>query len=74
MEVTVYVASAFSKNQKGGNKAGIVLMEQPLNTNQKMEIARQLGYAETAFISTSETSDYFRIRLNTKSIIKAHTI
>lgn len=58
MEVTVYVASAFSKNQKGGNKAGVVLMEQPLSTNQKMEIARQLDYAETAFISTSATADY----------------
>lgn len=58
MEVTVYVASAFSKNLKGGNKAGVVLMTEPLTTRQKMEIARQLGYAETAFISDSETADF----------------
>ncbi len=58
MKITVYVASAFSKDSKGGNKAGVVLMQHPLTTTQKMAIAKQLGYAETAFISESAIADY----------------
>lgn len=58
MTVTVYVASAFSKNKKGGNKAGVVLMDQPLSAQEKMTIAKELGYAETAYISDSDIADY----------------
>ncbi|MBO0440516.1 PhzF family phenazine biosynthesis protein [Candidatus Enterococcus ikei] len=58
MNISVYVASAFSKDHNGGNKAGVVLMENTLTTTQKMAIAKQLGYAETAFISDSEIADY----------------
>lgn len=58
MNIAVYVASAFSKDGKGGNKAGVVFMEELLTTAQKMEIAKQLGFAETAFISESEMADY----------------
>lgn len=58
MEISVYVASAFSKYGKGGNKAGVVLGERELTTIQKMEVARQLGYAETTFISESKLADY----------------
>ncbi len=57
MELSIYVASAFSKDKKGGNKAGVVLNEPTLTTSQKMLIAKQLGYAETAFISDSEMAD-----------------
>ncbi|AUV74111.1 phenazine biosynthesis protein PhzF (plasmid) [Lactiplantibacillus plantarum subsp. plantarum] len=58
MNVSVYIASAFSKNGAGGNKAGVVFMNQPLQVSQKKEIARQLGYAETAFISQSKVADF----------------
>ncbi|MGF9875259.1 PhzF family phenazine biosynthesis protein [Bacillus tropicus] len=59
MKISVYVASAFSKDHKGGNKAGVVFTENnTLTTTQKMAIAKQLGYAETAFISESEIADY----------------
>lgn len=58
MKVTVYVASAFSKDQKGGNKAGVVFVEEEVTNAQKMTIAKQLGYAETAFISASKLADY----------------
>lgn len=56
--VDVYVTSAFSKNNKGGNKAGIVLNRPDLSSDQKMEIARKLGYSETAFVSHSYMADY----------------
>lgn len=60
MKIPVYVASAFSKGKKGGNKAGVVFVEDSytLSIPQKMAIAKQLGYAETAFISESKIADY----------------
>ncbi|WP_336634646.1 PhzF family phenazine biosynthesis protein [Lysinibacillus fusiformis] len=58
MNISVYVASAFSKDHQGGNKAGVVLNENTLTTTQKMAIAKQLGYAETAFITKSGVADY----------------
>ncbi|WP_311406875.1 PhzF family phenazine biosynthesis protein [Liquorilactobacillus uvarum] len=58
MKISVYVANAFSKNHKGGNKAGMVLLDNKLTAIQKMSIAKELGYAETAFISKSQIADY----------------
>ncbi len=54
----VYVASAFTKNNKGGNKAGIVLNRPDLSPAQKMEIAAKLGYSETAFVQDSHEADF----------------
>ena len=56
--VQVYVMSAFAKNNKGGNKAGVVLNRAELTVSQKMEIAKELGYSETAFVTDSEVADY----------------
>lgn len=58
MEIKVYVASAFSKEQKGGNKAGVVLESAGLTVLQKMQISKDLGYSETAFLTESEAADY----------------
>ncbi len=58
MDITVYVSSAFSKDNKGGNKAGVVLYKNELTNVQKMKIAKDLGYAETAFITESSIADY----------------
>lgn len=56
--VHVYVASAFSKDNKGGNKAGVVLDRPDLVPEQKMAIAKELGYSETAFVTESEVADF----------------
>ncbi|WP_405466058.1 PhzF family phenazine biosynthesis protein [Leuconostoc mesenteroides] len=56
--VEVYVASAFSKDSSGGNKAGIVFDRPDLISVQKMAIAKELGYAETAFITKSSLADF----------------
>jgi len=56
--VHVYVVSAFSKENKGGNKAGVVLNRAELSVSQKMGIAKELGYSETAFVTDSEVADY----------------
>lgn len=41
--VDVYVTSAFSKNNKGGNKAGIILNMLHLEYSKKLEISKNLG-------------------------------
>ena len=56
--VHVYVVSAFSKENKGGNKAGVVLNRAELSVSQKMGIAKELGYSETAFVTNSAVADY----------------
>ncbi len=56
--IKVYVASAFCKDNIGGNKAGVVLYENSLNDNDKKKIAKELGYAETAFITESAKADF----------------
>ncbi|KRL00871.1 PhzF family phenazine biosynthesis protein [Liquorilactobacillus capillatus] len=56
--VDVYVVSAFSKNNTGGNKAGLVFDRPDLTSVQKMAIAKELGYAETAFITESKLADF----------------
>lgn len=56
--VDAYVTSAFSKGNKGGNKAGVVLDRIGLEPSQKMEITKRLGYSETAFVSDSDMADF----------------
>ena len=56
--VRVYVASAFSKNEKGGNKAGVLIDDYNLSIKQKMKVPEMLGYSETAFISKSDKADF----------------
>lgn len=47
----IFVASAFSKGNTGGNKAGICLLGEGLRKSEKMKLSKKLGYAETAFVS-----------------------
>jgi PhzF family phenazine biosynthesis protein len=57
----IYVLSAFVKDGQGGNPAGVVLNAEALSVNQMKEIARTLGYSETAFVSPDENAN-FQIR------------
>ena len=56
-QIEVYIAMAFSKNQTGGNGAGVVF-GYDLSRNEKMEISRQLGFSETAFVQPSKIADF----------------
>lgn len=56
--VDVYVAVAFSKDAKGGNKAGVVLGRSELTSVQKAAIAKEVGYSETVFVLDSDKADY----------------
>ena len=56
--VDVYVTAAFSKDNKGGNKAGVVLVRSELTSVQKAAIAKEMGYSETAFVLDSDKADF----------------
>ena len=52
------MAAAFSKDDKGGNKAGVVLGRSELTSVQKAAIAKEMGYSETAFVLDSDKADF----------------
>ena len=56
--VTVQILNAFTENDKGGNPAGVVLNADALSHEDKLEIAKNVGLSETAFVSDSKTADY----------------
>ncbi len=56
--VHVFIASAFSKDDQGGNKAGVVFDRPDLASWQKMQIAKELGFSETAFVNASAVADF----------------
>lgn len=56
--VEAYVVSAFSKEGKGGNKAGVVLDCSNLNEKDMLRIAAELGFSETVYVSKSEVADF----------------
>lgn len=58
MIYTVYLVSAFGINKDGGNPAGVVLNADTLADTQKKEIARIVGYSETAFVQKSNKADF----------------
>lgn len=56
MQVDVYSAFTFEGN--GGNLAGVVYLERPINSEMKQAVAKKLGYSETVFIETSVLADF----------------
>jgi len=57
-QVTVFQVSAFTKNGRGGNLAGVVLNAASLSNQQKLSIAQSVGYSETAFVSPDDNADF----------------
>lgn len=49
-EIKVYLVNSFTRNNTGGNPAGVVLYPPALSVEQKIAIARQVGFSETAFV------------------------
>lgn len=56
-KVSVMVVNAFTFNGEGGNPAGVVLNADQYSNAEKQEIARLVGFPETAFISKSNVAD-----------------
>ena len=58
MKVKVAIVNAFVDSDEGGNPAGVVIDADHLSDNQKLEIAKEVGLSETAFVSKSNTADF----------------
>lgn len=60
-KITVYHYDAFSSIPNKGNPAGIVICENNLSEKQMQDIAKKVGFNETAFVLKSE-SELIKIR------------
>ncbi|WP_426359879.1 PhzF family phenazine biosynthesis protein [Pseudocolwellia sp. HL-MZ19] len=64
IEIIVYCINSFVYNtpnitpEKSGNPAGVVLNADKLTTQQMQYIATQVGYSETAFVSSDDQCDF----------------
>ncbi|MFD0770214.1 PhzF family phenazine biosynthesis protein [Bacillus sp. CGMCC 1.60114] len=58
MKIKTYTFNAFTKDEKGGNPAGVVLDTKGLTTEAMQAIANKLNFSETAFVYSSASSDY----------------
>lgn len=58
MYTKVYRLTSFAKSVEGGNPAGVLLDAENLKESSMREIARKIGYSETAFVSKSKVADY----------------
>ena len=55
-EINVYLVNSFTRDNTGGNPAGVIFNPPELSDTQKIEIARQVGFSETAFVYTGESA------------------
>lgn len=53
----IYLARAFGDSERTGNPAGVVLGADRLESSEKQEIAKQVGFSETAFITKRGETD-----------------
>lgn len=53
-----YIVNAFTKDNLGGNKAGVVLECEHLSSEDMLKIANQINLSETAFITKSNNTEY----------------
>lgn len=64
MAMDIFRLSSFTKNNKGGNPAGVVLNADHLSDCDMLKIAAEVGYSETAFVMDSNRAD-FKVRFFT---------
>lgn len=64
MNLEVYKMRAFTNTPEGGNPAGVVLKTQGLQEQDMLEIAKEVGFSETAFVFPSDSAD-FKVRFFT---------
>ncbi len=57
-DIKVHLVNSFTRNNSGGNPAGVVLNPPNLSAAQKIAIARRVGFSETAFVYAGEETDF----------------
>ncbi len=60
----VYTCNSFALDKSGGNPAGVVLNAPQLRIQEYIEIAKTVGFSETAFVFQSKSAD-FKVRFFT---------
>ena len=60
----LYRVSAFTKDNNGGNRAGVYIHADHLTEKEMQSIAKAVGYSETAFVFQSDIAD-FKVRFFT---------
>ena len=58
MIITAFLVNSFSANNTGGNPAGVVLNADKLTDAEKLTIAKEIGYSETAFVAQDHEVDF----------------
>lgn len=61
MTKEVYLIKAFTQDPEQGNPAGVIFDADDLEDRQMIQIAAELGFSESAFVSKSEHAD-FKVR------------
>src|SRR5687768_16375077 len=61
MTKEIYLVKAFTQDPAQGNPAGVILDADDLSSEQMLQMAAELGYSESAFVSASDTAT-FKIR------------
>ncbi|MFC0116474.1 PhzF family phenazine biosynthesis protein [Pseudoalteromonas xiamenensis] len=56
--VQAYLVNAFTADGIGGNPAGVVLHTDSLSNQQKLAIAKEVGFSETAFVCQDNEVDF----------------
>jgi len=57
-DVNVILVNSFTKGGSGGNAAGVVLKADSLSDEQKLQVAKEVGFSETAFVSSDSEYDF----------------
>ncbi len=58
MKIKAHLVKAFTKDQKQGNPAGVIVNAEILSEKQMIDISAKLGFSESAFVSRSSKADY----------------
>src|SRR5262245_53159292 len=57
-----FIVDAFTDTAFKGNPAGVCLVDSPLSDERMLEIAQELNFSETAFLSPLENDRAYSIR------------
>lgn len=55
---SIFIYDAFTKEKFSGNQAGVVLEADGLGREEKQNLARELGFSETVFVSKTKEADW----------------
>lgn len=58
MKVKAILVKAFTKDKNQGNPAGVIFEADKLMDNQMIDVARELGFSESAFVTKSNKANF----------------